>query len=100
MNTKSPTAVKLKDIDKSNADVSFHLFPQNVNEDGFLQRFVNENVVITPAWLDRSGNVVADGGGDCILGAKFQVIVPKKEPVKPVEKPAPKAKKPAPKASE
>lgn len=88
---KSTAAVKLKNIDKSNADVSFHLFPQNVNEDGFLQRFVNETVVITPAWLDRSGRVVEGDDGDCILGAKFQVIVPKKEPVKPVKKPAPKA---------
>ena len=100
MNTKSPTAVKLKNIDKSKADVSFHLFPQNGNEEGFLQRFVDETVVITNAWMDRSGNIVDEDGGNCIPGAKFQVIVPKKEPVKPVEKTAPKAKKPAPKASE
>ncbi len=82
MNTKSPVAIKLKDIDKSPADVSFKLFPQNENERGFLQRFINEDVVIAPAWLNRSGEVVEEDDGSCVPGASFQVKVAKKSPAK------------------
>ncbi|MDB4261457.1 hypothetical protein N9878_01180 [bacterium] len=87
MNRQSATAIKLKDIDKSSAEVSFLLFPQNVNEAGFLQRFVNEQVEITPAWQDRDGKIVDSDDGSAILGAKFQVKLTTKEPAKTTKKP-------------
>lgn len=81
MNVQSPTAVKLRNIDKSSAEVSFFMFPQNVNEEGFLQRFVNEAVSITPAWMDRDGKVIdGDDGQGAILGARFKVEVAAKRP--------------------
>jgi hypothetical protein len=85
MNTKSPVAVKIKNIDKSKAEISFHLFPQNVNEEGFLHRFSTEEVVVAPSWMDRSGKVFAEEQAGAVLGAKFQVVIAKKQEVKPTK---------------
>lgn len=97
MNLKSPVAAKLKNIDRSKAEISFQLFPQNVNEEGFVERFLNERVEFTPVWLNRSGEVIeGDDGRGAILGFQAQVKVEKKaaEP-EPEEKPAAPAKKKA-----
>lgn len=82
MNTQSDTPLKLKDIDKSSAAVSFKLFPQNVNEEGCLARFISEDVEIVPVWMDRDGKVHDKETDGCILGAHFKVVVSKKAPAK------------------
>lgn len=78
MNTQSDKALKLKDIDKGSAAVSFKLFPQNVNEEGCLARFISEDVEIVPVWMDRDGKVHDEEKDDCILGAHFKVVVSSK----------------------
>lgn len=90
MNTLADTPVGLKQTDRSSAEISFTLVPQNPNDEGFLERFLTENVEVERVSWDKSDGVNEDGKGR--LAARFKVVVAKREPAAPAKKSTAKKK--------
>lgn len=98
MNIQSEEALKLKEIDQSQAEVNFCIFPQNHNEVGFISRFLDEEFAVEPVFQTKDGKINTDGDGRA--GARFRVVIQKRQAAKveeaaaePVEKAAPVKKK-------
>jgi hypothetical protein len=84
--------MKLKEVDTKSPQVSFCLFSQNENEEGFVGRIANEPLEATIVYLDRYDKVLEKEEDGCKVGVRLQVKV--------AEKPAPVKKKATAKAAE
>lgn len=87
MNIESKTPVKIADKDSSSAEIAFTLIPQSPNDDGFVDRFLTENVAVEAVHWDKRDGVNEEGKGR--LAARFRVVVEKKASPKTTKKKAP-----------
>ena len=83
MNIVSNKALKIGETDRKQAEISFSIFSQSPNDAGFIDRFLNENIVIEPVFKTKDGKINTDGDGS--KGARFRVVVQKREPVEAKE---------------
>jgi len=91
MNTVSEQPARLAKMDKSKAEISFCLIPQNPSDEGFLERLLSEDVQISPVWQTQDGEVHDEEVKGGKPGAKFQVIVKPKATKTATKKATPKA---------